>query len=1007
MSSTQVRAIAEDVMDRDKPRTEADIQAGVRDLLLNGGLDLAAQDVQVQLESQVGDLRRIDVEAGCTVIEVKKDLRLGKVLDEAITQLAGYVQHRSDTFQQRYVGILTDGADWRLFHLQPDNTLQQVSVFLLQNAEEDTDRLLVWLGAVMATEKDLSPSPREVDRRLGSESPGFRLDMATLSDLWEASKDLPEIVLKRQLWARLLTTALGAAFEDDDQLFLNHTYLVVTAEIIAHRVLGIPTEGIAPLDLVSGRKFREAGVHGVVEADFFDWVAEVPGGDRFVRDLVRRLSRFDWSKVEHDVLKHLYESVIAAEVRKKLGEYYTPDWLADAMVAEVVEDPLEQRVLDPACGSGTFLFHAVRRYLDAADAHGQENATAINGLVRHVFGLDLHPVAVALARTTYLLAIGPDRLHDDRPIFAVPVWLGDSLQWQLDHDIFDPDGIAIQTDDGAGLFAERLRYPEATLADADTFDDLVKVLSDKATSRTPGSTKPKIAGLLKTRGITGKDADTLNATFSLLCELHDNHRDHIWAYYVRNLTRPLWLTRKDGKVDRLVGNPPWLAYRFMTAAMQETFKARCKERNLWTGGRVATQQDLSGYFIARASELYLKTGGRFAFVVPKAALTRQAFEGFRAGNYGPNHLAFHVPWDLEKVRPPIFPVPSGVVLGHSGETGAMPGDAKTWSGSLPSGKGHSLTEAEEYLSIADGTLMAMASDDVAASPYGTRFMQGATVVPRVLHVVQRVPAIGALGLPVGVERVRSSRSTLEKPPWKSLPDREGNVEAQFIFRLQFGSSTAPFLVLEPELMVLPWEGKGLMHPGSDRLDAFPLLQQWIAEGETSWVANRTDSTTQGSVEWLDYQGKMTAQFPLAAHRVVYSASGNALTAARVNDPSAVVEHGLYWAACGSAGEAAYLTSVLNAEETTRRVEPLQSRGLFGARHFDMYVWYLPIPEFASDDPLHQRLASLCAEAEAIATSVDVPEGTGFQQVRKLVRAALTAAGTAAELDTAVAELLGT
>jgi type I restriction-modification system DNA methylase subunit len=64
----------------------------------------------------------------------------------------------------------------------------------------------------------------------------------------------------------------------------------------------------------------------------------------------------------------LYESVIAAEQRHKLGEYYTPDWLAERMVAEVVDAPLEQRVLDPSCGSGTFLFHSVRHYLKAAEA---------------------------------------------------------------------------------------------------------------------------------------------------------------------------------------------------------------------------------------------------------------------------------------------------------------------------------------------------------------------------------------------------------------------------------------------------------------------------------------------------------------------------------------------------------------------------------------------------------------------------------------------------------------
>ncbi len=46
-------------------------------------------------------------------------------------------------------------------------------------------------------------------------------------------------------------------------------------------------------------------------------------------------------------MKVLYESVIGAETRKSLGEYYTPDWLAEAVVEQTVTDPLTQRVLDP------------------------------------------------------------------------------------------------------------------------------------------------------------------------------------------------------------------------------------------------------------------------------------------------------------------------------------------------------------------------------------------------------------------------------------------------------------------------------------------------------------------------------------------------------------------------------------------------------------------------------------------------------------------------------------
>lgn len=77
-----------------------------------------------------------------------------------------------------------------------------------------------------------------------------------------------------------------------------------------------------------------SGLHGVVDHDFFDWVLEVLGGEGFIATLARRLARFDWSTVEHDVLKVLYESVISASTRKALGEYYTPDWLANAMVSQ-------------------------------------------------------------------------------------------------------------------------------------------------------------------------------------------------------------------------------------------------------------------------------------------------------------------------------------------------------------------------------------------------------------------------------------------------------------------------------------------------------------------------------------------------------------------------------------------------------------------------------------------------------------------------------------------------
>jgi hypothetical protein len=45
------------------------------------------------------------------------------------------------------------------------------------------------------------------------------------------------------------------------------------------------------------------------------------------------------------VIKTLYESVISADTRRRLGEYSTPDRRAEAMVDAAVPNPLQQRVM--------------------------------------------------------------------------------------------------------------------------------------------------------------------------------------------------------------------------------------------------------------------------------------------------------------------------------------------------------------------------------------------------------------------------------------------------------------------------------------------------------------------------------------------------------------------------------------------------------------------------------------------------------------------------------------
>lgn len=1012
------------MLSRDGARSEATLQSDIRQFLLLSSFGLDDDEVRsVNLESPLGDgtRRRIDIEAGNSVIEVKKDLRVGNVRSDAVTQLAGYVQEQSHRLARRYVGILTDGVEWFLYRLTPDGSeLSEVAKLVLSPPAADaSERLTVWLDTILATAENISPLPVEIERRLGVTSAAYQLDSATLTDLYRGAQGNAEVTLKRMLWAKLLRTSFGTAFTDSDDLFIDHTLLVLTAEIIAHAVIGFePAEMIADPDgVVSGRLFADAQVHGVVEADFFDWVLDVSGGREFVVTLTQRLARFNWRDVSHDVLKVLYESVITAETRHSLGEYYTPDWLANRIVAETCTEPLNQRVLDPSCGSGTFVFQAIRAYLNAADDANVPNGDALAGLTGHVFGVDVHPVAVTLARVTYLLAIGHGRLSaSDRKALSVPVYLGDSVQWDQRAGTLTGDTIRIPTSGNdlsetptGHLWDEDLVFPESIVNDASRFDQIVTVMADKASGYLSGKV-PSVRPALRRFRLTDDELDTLQSTFAVMCHLHATGRDHVWGYYVRNLIRPLWLSNTDAnKVDVLVGNVPWLRYAAMTASMQERFADLSHDRQLITTRRGVAGRDLSSLFVVRSVELYLRPEGHFAFVMPRAALTRKPYEGFRAGRWssqavGDLNVTFSEPWDLGDVAPDIFPVPSCVALGASTPEGArhMPEATVHWSGRLPAVEAGDWDAVKDHLTVGVGVVRAVTESDVLPeSPYKNRFRQGAVLAPRALLFVQERPA-GPLGAGAGRTQIEAFRSVQEKSPWKSVATLTGTVENSQLFPTYLGETVLPYRLLDPRIAALPVDGVAFLDDAA--VQAKAGFAAWWSGAEALWEAHKKPTDDSRLIDRIDFHGQLSAQFPLGAHRVVYTKAGKNLTAARITNPRAIIDLKLYWATARSDAEAQYLLAILNSETLRSRVEPYQARGLFGPRDFDKYVFRVPIPEFDAGLSEHTVLADLAGKAEQVAASVDV-SGMQFQRARKAVRDALQADGVAHDIEKAVANLI--
>ena len=177
-----------------------------------------------------------------------------------------------------------------------------------------------------------------------------------------------------------------------------------------------------------------------------------------------------------------------------------------------IHDPLRQRVLDPSCGSGTFLFHAVERYKDAAVTGGLSPGATLEGACEHVFGIDVHPVAAIIARVTYILALGDLLTTDHNPI-SIPVYLGDTLQWNLRRVVIEGE-IELGTPDGT-----QLHFPSSVAKEPGSFDIVLAGMLDHSERGQPAEAFR--AWLDREWGPSDIDAAALVRTYGELKRLYD------------------------------------------------------------------------------------------------------------------------------------------------------------------------------------------------------------------------------------------------------------------------------------------------------------------------------------------------------------------------------------------------------------------------------------------------------------------------------------------------------
>ena len=967
------RAAAELLRRHNNFEAEANITSAARDFLIAARL-ARSDEIREENPPSDGSRRAVDLTALDTLVEVKR--RIGNGPDpnpEHVQQLDDYLAQSQSAGKGVRMGLLTDGKYWLLRwpHAGPVQTAAPY-VFTL----EDPGKwylLYEWLrDRALVSLENTVPDREGIEEHFGPNSPSYQRDIDALAALYRANSSYETIEVKRRLWHDLLRTALGEIArtpEQLDNLFVRHTYLGAVIGLVVQASFGIDINRKAetdPADLLQGREFRSAtGLTGVLESDFFAWPAEV-GGLPVMQTLARRVARFDWQSAPTDIAAILYETVIPPEERRQLGEYYTPAWLARAMTRELVADPLNQRVLDPACGA--FIAEAVKHFIEAASQTDLHPKQVLDRLRVSVTGIDVHPVAAHLARAAWTLAARPAIEAAQQAGFdasmSIPVYLGDSLQLRFRAgDMFAEREVRIQVDDERNT---ELVFPVSLVERAEDFDAL---MGDVAECIERGE-DPHVA--LDDNHITDpSERQPLQETIETLKALHAEGRDHIWAYYTRNLVRPVALARS--KVDVIIGNPPWLNYNQTVSVLRTELERQSKELyGIWAGGRYASNQDVAGLFFARSVDLYLKDGGVIGMVMPHSALQSGQYAKWRTGAWKAGrsgremavNFSYKTAWDLEKLEPnTFFPIPASVAFAErlrpGGRAQPLAGEVERWLGK---------SGAKDVRRVGLGITDTSVGDD---SPYAEYAREGASIYPRCLFFVNETEnsVIIRAGRTVTVNPRRGSN---DRSPWKDLNLDKitgQTIETAHLFNAHLGETLAPYAMLDPLKVVLPLKHNDARMPsdtngvGGVRLGGLErrMRQRWQTISDL-WDENKASATRLSLLENLDHYGKLSSQLEwrnspgVRPVRVVYSAGGRA-TAAILNDDDALVDNALYWITCRDIREANYLLAIINSQALYEAVQPLMSKGQFGARNMKKLLWKLPIPEYDPANPQHAAISA--------------------------------------------------
>lgn len=250
---------------------------------------------------------------------------------------------------------------------------------------------------------------------------------------------LSEDCLSFQQWQRTADTsqklktekiAQSYKIENHDPIsliFVMQTYYALLCKLLAANCLSMPSSIQVVED---GSHFTKHGIQNFTQSDVYSWYVNRLD----VTALNQIASQIDYTTPPPDALKILYHDLFPSNLRHALGEYYTPDWFANFVLKRLHINP-HDTILDPTCGSGTFIILAYRHL----------RAIGISNPINQVAGIDVNPLACLSAKANLVLNL--DTQDDDitLPIYCDDVLLKPPKLGEFDFIVGNPPWVNWET----------------------------------------------------------------------------------------------------------------------------------------------------------------------------------------------------------------------------------------------------------------------------------------------------------------------------------------------------------------------------------------------------------------------------------------------------------------------------------------------------------------------------------------------------------------------------------